>query len=158
MVSTTKIDTQQSISSITANKQWYTEDEVTNEKISAYKMGKEDLRKEVKSKVESDLKAAQSIAQNVYFNLRRNKVFCKEIKLRKTTLHHYEAIFIIPEKDYLSPENYSLSYEIASQVLTQMSNPKTCFSFLFMPKVKSIDQAALISDGFYWTFKNAKPA
>jgi len=155
MVAATKIQTDNSSTSDNKNK-WYTEDELSNQVIKAYDMGKEQVRKESKNKFESQLQAAQLIAKNIYFNLRKNKVLCKEVRLRQTN-RHFESIFIIPEKDYLSPLQYALSYEVANLLSEKMNDSKTCFSFLFMPKVRSIDQAALIADGFFWTFKETAP-
>ncbi len=137
-------------------KKWYTEDEVANEKIAAYMLGKEDLKKEAQKKIDTELDSAKIISENIYFNLIENNIQCKGVRLKKIDRNSFEAIFIIPEKKYYSADSFELSYEIATMVLKKMSKIKTSFNFLFMPKAKRINVSALISDGYYWTFSTEK--
>ena len=138
------------------SKKWYTEDEVSNEKIAAYMLGKEDLKKESQKSIDAELNAAKILAENIYFNLRGNKIPCKSVRLKKIARNSFEGIFIIPEKQYYSPESFELSYKIAVTVLNKMSPIKSSFNFMFMPKAKNINIPALLSDGYFWTFSSEK--
>jgi hypothetical protein len=148
-IAKTKASTE--IASIHAN-DWYSFDDV----INAWESGRKFHNARVVKQFEKTLRIAQSICEGFVHKLDSDSmVKCNEIHLKLDSLACFTAIYIIPEKVFMSFDKFSeLSRLSASYISEKSANSIDC-SFLFMPSSKAINIDALKADGFHWQFKKS---
>jgi hypothetical protein len=142
----------------TTNKaeKWYSEDDLNNEIIEAYKNFEKKLREEIIKSLNEKLSVAKTICENIYHALNEAKdIKCKKIYLRTNSLISFEAIIVIPEKPYLS-DAFTKAYEIAFEQTQGHQRNDFSFDFNFMPSTRHINASVLISDGFQLSFQPSK--
>jgi hypothetical protein len=135
---------------------WYSEDELNNEIIQAYKNFEKSLKQEIKITFLAKLGIAKEVSEKIYHSLNAQKnIKCKRVYLRPNSLISYEAIIVIPEKAYLS-DAFSKAYEIAFEVAKGYQKTDFNFDFNFMPSTRHINATALLADGFNLSFQPIK--
>ncbi|WP_153796850.1 hypothetical protein [Foetidibacter luteolus] len=132
---------------------WYTDDELNNRIISEYNKFRDSLKKQIQEQFENNFNTAKKACEQIFFSLLADtKITCSKIHLRYTSIDTFDAIFVLPEKIYLS-EKFDIAYEYASKIISDYNSKNFCISFHFMPAVRGVNKNALISDGFQLTFK-----
>src|SRR5580658_3923693 len=106
------------------DKNWYSDDELTDIKVDAFKAGQKAGEKhaneQFKKDFDANLKKAKTVAEKIYVHLALGlKVNTKRIKLKHTFLNSFEAIFIVPSKDFLSSERFHLIHSISDRILKE---------------------------------------
>ena len=133
--------------------EWYSADDV----IRAYEDGKNAHRAKAMKQYEKAIKTAQQLCENFLEKLEKDiKVKCKEIHLKIDKASEFTAIYIIPEKAFLSFEKFSEIALLSANYSSDNRTEKLDFLFLFMPRNKSVNETALQADGYTWIFKKPK--
>lgn len=132
---------------------WYSEDEVNNWIISEYQKFKDSLNSEIKRQFDKNFNLAKKACEQSYYTLANDvKIVCNKIHLRYTSIDTFDAIFVLPEKIFLS-DKFDLAYEIVSDIANDYAAKNISLIFHFMPSAKNVNNKALFSDGFKLTFK-----
>lgn len=140
------------------NNKWYSENDMTNYAIEAFKKGVEHEKEQEKRKFEVGLKKAKQVCELLYHTLTiSHGVKCKQIKLRGISDKRFEAIFIIPPKDYLNKQKFKQIHESAVKIYLDNQTESFDIKFGFMADSRKIDEDVFVLDGFAWTFGIIKP-
>lgn len=140
---------------ISENKQvkWYSEDELSNAIIEAYKNFETTFRNQLFQNLKEKMDVAKEVCEKIYYALNESKnLQCQKVFLRPNSLISFEAIIVIPEKIFLS-DAFKSAYEIAFGVVEGYQKPDFNFDFNFMPATKHINHSALVADGFNLSFR-----
>ncbi|MGR3179304.1 MAG: hypothetical protein ACUZ8E_14735 [Candidatus Anammoxibacter sp.] len=126
--------------------------------INAYLKGVEDQKKEHKETQSTDEKI---IIEKLVVNLNTAKQLCEKLSklllekrikfstvfLKVKTITEFEAILIVPEKDFIS-DSFKSIYDLFVKNKQTTDNDTFDFSFNFMPHSKHINREKLSSDGY----------
>ena len=103
------------------------------------------------------LSKAQTLSERILQTAEKDaKVKCKSIHLKGDGSCDFTAIFVIPEKAFLSFDIFTKLSVISNDCLPKKIKDNFTYSFMFMPYSKSIDKEALIADGFDYTYDYVK--
>lgn len=135
------------------NKQWYSENELNNIRIEAFQAGVKHSNEQFKKKLDLSQEKAKNLLVEIYLRLFKGlRVKPKMIKLRAIYFNSFEAIFIIPAKDYVSTDRYSHISKLTEEILRLHNSKDFNLSIMFMPASKKINEEAMYADGFNLTF------
>ncbi|MBD3330272.1 hypothetical protein GF354_01945 [Candidatus Peregrinibacteria bacterium] len=128
--------------------------------IDAYFRGREDevadREKILMEKLVANLDKAKEISEDFFKYLIEKKYSCKYLKLRATDVTHFDAIFVIEQKDYIK-ESFKRVYAKSRKVKENINGDTFCYSFSFMPFSKYISEDEFLSDGYFLDYgKNHK--
>ncbi|TGK41272.1 hypothetical protein [Leptospira andrefontaineae] len=132
----------------------YTSDDL----IKAYLDGKEEgLQREKKvlvEKLKENTSAAADLTQSIFEILQTKKITPEFAYLRINAWDNINVAIGVPEKSYISEEMlsvYDYTWDIETEANADDSR-KIIFSFLGLNENFKLN--CLISDGYYWKFKN----
>lgn len=134
------------------NLEWVTDD-LVNLIAEAFregeKKGSKDFYRKLESKFKKDLTVAKNIFENYFIALSKIGIKCKSIHLRVKSPECFEAIFIIPQKDYFSD-----AYPKAVLLSSKFKDPSNTINlnYRFMPYSTRINYDVLESDGFLMSY------
>lgn len=132
---------------------WYTEGELNNKILEAYRQFKASLTKHMKEEFEKNFTKAKQACEELYSSLKNELgIHCNKIHLRYLNLNVFDAIVELPQESYLS-DHFDQAYLKSLTVTEQLNNQKFDMLFHFMPSSNKVNQKALVSDGFILTYK-----
>lgn len=142
----------------TTNKQegleWITDD-LANLIAQAFrdgeKTGRKNAFKQEIEKYRKDFQVAKKIFEAFYESLWSNGIKCRAIRVRIGSPFCFDAIFMIPEKDYFS-EGYAKALQL-SKAFTTHPTPNIALHYRFMPFSKKINYEELESDGYLTSYQ-----
>ena len=134
---------------------WYSDDDISNLLVDHYKRFDESVKKERKEKFKINLQKAKTACEDLYRFLYAEKIKCKSIHLRYTSLAHFDAIGVLPEKDYLS-KSFDLAFGLSLAVRNHFKSKDIDISFKFMPETNKVNTDALVGDGYTFTYGNTR--
>jgi hypothetical protein len=133
--------------------EWITND-LANVIAQAYRdgeqKGKKTAYKAMIEQIQKDFDIAKKIYEAFYQTLWANKIKCDSIRVRFAGPYCFEAIFIIPTKDYYS-DGFGKALEL-SKSFSKHPSPRTSLHYKFMPYSKKIDYEAMKLDGFLTSY------
>lgn len=119
--------------------------------INAYLRGREDEnienQKILSEKFNENLDKAMALSSTFSNTLSGKNIKCKLVLLRPETITEFESIFIIDEKDYISPQ-FEEIYRLAISEKTKINSDTFHFSYIFIPYSESLNRDKLSSDGY----------
>jgi hypothetical protein len=134
------------------NLEWVTND-MSNLLTEAFRQGEikgtKDVYKKFESKYRKDLIVAKNLFENYFIALSKDNIKCHSIHLRVKSYECFEAIFVIPQKDY-----FSESFAKAVALTSKFTDPSETIhlNYRFMPYSKRINYEVLESDGFLMSY------
>jgi len=135
------------------DKNWYSEDEIASIKKVEFEKGKEHFNQVQLKQYTDNLLKAQDVAEKHFISVLTNfGIKLKQIRLKPISISSFELIFIMPESDFLSIDNYRKVVEDGVQFINEYSNNKFYISFMYMPHTNNINDTAFLLDGFYITY------
>lgn len=138
------------------SEKWYSEDDLNNEIIEAYKNFEKNLRNEIEKKLLDKQGLAKEVCEKIYHSLNAEKgIKCKKVYLRTNSLISFEAIVVIPEKAFLS-DYFNKAYEISFKIAQSYQKSDFNFDFNFMPSNRRINATSLLIDGFNLSYERIK--
>jgi hypothetical protein len=137
----------------TQSGKWYSEDDLNNEIIRAYKNFKKSLQEDIKKGFSINMNLAKEISEKIYKALNAEKeIRCRKIHLKPNSVISFEAIVILPEKAFLS-DSFKKAYEIAFDICHEYQKDSFNFDFNFMPSSRHVNSKALVADGYYLSYQ-----
>lgn len=136
----------------TPSREWITDD-LANVIIQAFKdgelKGKKKFMDDLVEKYKKEMTLAQDVYKEFFDVIRAAKIECRSIHLRVGSPFCFEAVFVIPAKDYFG-DGFAKALEL-SKTFKHPSATIT-LNYRFMPWSKSINYAVLEADGFATTY------
>lgn len=135
---------------------WYSQDDLNNEIVMAYKNFKKSLQDDIKATFTKNLNLAKEISEEIFESLNNEKnIVCNKIYLKPNSVVSYEAIILISEKTFLS-DLFTKAYKIAFGICNNYQKDSFTFDFNFMPSSRRVNSKALVADGYYLSFQYGK--
>jgi len=123
--------------------------------IDAYFRGKkhgfEENKKILLELFSDNLKQAKNICEEFFSTLKENRVNCSFVSLRATDVMNFDAIFVVPEKKFLTPD-FDAIYKMALEKKKDVNTRTFKLYFSFMPLTSSLDEGRMLADGFILTY------
>jgi hypothetical protein len=135
------------------NLEWITDD-LCNVIVQAYHDGVAAGEKKAKrgnvDQYMKEYEVAKKMIEAYFTALWSASVKCREIRMKVGSPFCFDAIAIIPAKDYLG-EGFGTALKISKSFVHP--NSKYTLHYSFMPYSKKINNDELIADGFYTSYK-----
>ena len=136
-----------------APSKWITTDDLANIICEAFRDGEQKGKKkaieEFMVQFKKQYDAALEIYKALFDRLQAEKIKCRSIHVRLGGVNAFEAIFVIPTKDYYN-DNFAKVVNLSRGY--KHPNPAITLNYRFMPFSKRINYSVLSSDGFSTTY------
>lgn len=133
-------------------KEYFTHDEL----IDAYLRGKEHQKNEnqkiLLEKLESNLKLAQSIVENITSEIKEKGFKPFKSYLRINNIIKFDAIFDVSSEDFIS-DNFDEIYSISRKIKKEVNSDTFNINFTFMPHSESINEKRINCEGFIFMYE-----
>jgi hypothetical protein len=135
-----------------ADKNWYSEEEISIMKKAAFDKGFEHFSESQNKKLFETIHYVQNVATD-FFNIAKEEcgIEFTQIRLKPVSVKAFELVFIMPEDDFLSKDTYRRITECGFNYIDSLSDD-ICLTFLYMPFVDSINQNEFLLKGFRFTY------
>lgn len=125
----------------------YSADEV----IDAYFKGRKDQFEEDKKILldifSRNLDKAKLVCEEFFRTLADNNIVCKFVSLRALTVTHFDAVFVVSKKNFLSLD-FDTIYRMSREKKKQINTATFQFSFSFMPLTILLNEDQMLTDGY----------
>lgn len=133
----------------------------TDELISAYLKGKEhgiglEFEK-IKKQLNSNLRLATVIAEDLLKTLQEHKINLVGIHLKPVNIGNFEFLFVVDEESFDS-EDFINAYRITHKVKNQYQTEKLTLEFSYLSNESSISDDCLIADGYFLHYNHEQTA
>lgn len=148
-INSTKLNAVQEVSQ--SQKKWFTDDDM----IEAWSKGRKSYEIKMQKEFEKNLSAAQKLSVDFADSLYgKEKIKCKRIYLKQSSIYDFSFIFTIPEKHYLSFDDFKKINLKLNNFIQNRKNKSISISTMFMPYSSKTNKDSIAADGYNYTFIN----
>lgn len=130
----------------------FTGDELIEAYLQGCKEGIDQYKKVLLNKLSENISLAQKLGSVFIGRLNGNGIVCSGAHLKYMDIERYKIIFVLNPDVYYNFDAMAPIYEMAYSFEAEKSAEDFFIEIAFLPKVDSINQNRLVSDGFIFEY------